>query len=87
MPGCTFREWSSSIPQSNTWPPVTLHPKPDLVFWKMISITAYIDLLKVHEQDDGEVVEHFMYSVPVRFRESAVPGNDHRLRWLFDEIA
>jgi hypothetical protein len=50
-------------------------------------MSSYLDMLKIHEQDDGEVVKRFINSVPVRFRESAVPRNDHRLQWLFNESA
>jgi hypothetical protein len=64
----------------------TPHPKPEFVFWDMM-MSSYLDMLKIHEQDDGEVVKRFINSVPVRFRESAVPRNDHRLQWLFNESA
>jgi hypothetical protein len=64
----------------------TPHSKPDFVFWDMM-MSSYLDMLKIHEQDDGEVVKRTINSVPVQFRESAVPRNDHRLQWLLNESA
>jgi hypothetical protein len=62
-------------------------PTQSQISFRDMMMSSYLDMLKIHEQDDGEVVKRFINSVPVRFRESAVPRNDHRLQWLFNESA